>query len=328
MNASTLQLIHQRIIDSGKTQRTFSEKIYNASLGEVVVSEVSDVFFKICEIADKKKTPVLILENVKNLKSHDKKRTWQIIENELKNLGYAVFHQIIDAANWVPQHRERIFIVCFRKKLFGENPEFSFPAIPTSSPSLSSILEKRPDKKYTLTDHLWSYLQGYKKKHEAKGNGFGYGLVEDFDGITRTLSARYYKDGSEILLSQGKRKNPRRLTIVEAARLMGYGDIVNSRDDIPVSDTQTYKQFGNSVVPAVVTAVGRRVARRSRRVGKLQFVAASLWADKIGTSGCRSKTTFLRGSGSFPRRSAACMPLATPNFQYTSKKNGAFPSLS
>ena len=215
-----------------------------------------NLFFKICEIAEAKQTPVLILENVKNLKSHDKKRTWKIIENELIELGYSVFHKVIDAAHWVPQHRERIFIVCFRKSIFGENPEFQFPIEPSTKPELADILEENPDKKYTLTDHLWNYLQEYKRKHQAKGNGFGFGLVEDFSGISRTLSARYYKDGSEILLSQGKRKNPRRLTIVEAARLMGYGDRVQERDDIPVSDTQAYRQFGNSVVPAVVSSVG------------------------------------------------------------------------
>ena len=215
-----------------------------------------NLFFKICEIAESKQTPVLILENVKNLKSHDKKRTWKVIESELVELGYSVFHKVIDAAHWVPQHRERIFIVCFRKSIFGESPDFQFPIEPSTRPMLSDILEDSPDKKYTLTDHLWNYLQEYKKKHQAKGNGFGFGLVEDFSGISRTLSARYYKDGSEILLSQGKRKNPRRLTIVEAARLMGYGDRVQERDDIPVSDTQAYRQFGNSVVPAVVSAVG------------------------------------------------------------------------
>jgi DNA (cytosine-5)-methyltransferase 1 len=220
-----------------------------------------NLFFKICEIAHAKQTPVLILENVKNLKSHDKKRTWKIIESELTELGYSVFHKVIDAAHWVPQHRERIFIVCFRKSIFGENPEFQFPIEPSAKPELADILEENPDKKYTLTDHLWNYLQEYKRKHEAKGNGFGFGLVEDFSGISRTLSARYYKDGSEILLSQGKRKNPRRLTIVEAARLMGYGDRVQERNDIPVSDTQAYRQFGNSVVPAVVSSVGAQALK-------------------------------------------------------------------
>ena len=225
-----------------------------------------NLFFKICDIAKVKKPPVMILENVKNLKSHDKKRTWKVIESELQGLGYTVFHKIIDAAAWVPQHRERIFIVCFSKKVFGANPDFVFPLKPEGrKPQLRDILEQKPDKKYTLTDHLWNYLQEYKKKHEAKGNGFGFGLNEDLTGVTRTLSARYYKDGSEALISQGKRKNPRRLTIVEAARLMGYGEIVKTRDDIPVSDTQAYKQFGNSVVPAIVTAVGKQCLQLIRK---------------------------------------------------------------
>ncbi len=216
-----------------------------------------NLFFKICDIVEAKKPPVLILENVKNLKSHDKKRTWLVIENELQKLGYIVYHKIIDASSWVPQHRERIFIVCFSKDVFGNNPGFVYPELPNGkTPEFGDILEPKPDEKYTLTDHLWTYLQNYKKKHQAKGNGFGFGLMEDFSGVSRTISARYHKDGSEILISQGKKKNPRRLTIVEAARLMGYGDIVQARTDIPVSDTQAYRQFGNSVVPAVVTAVG------------------------------------------------------------------------
>ena len=219
-----------------------------------------NLFFRICEIAAEKNTPVLFLENVKNLKSHDGKKTWMIIQSKLRDLGYAVFHRIIDASHWVPQHRERIFIVCLNKKVFGANPNFNFPEPPAGrTPKLSDILEPDPDEKYTLTRHLWSYLRNYKKKHEAKGNGFGYGLNEDLSGITRTLSARYHKDGSEILISRGKRKNPRRLTIVEAARLMGYGELVSNRSSIPVSDTQAYRQFGNAVVPAVVAAVGRQL---------------------------------------------------------------------
>jgi DNA (cytosine-5)-methyltransferase 1 len=219
-----------------------------------------NLFFRICEIAAEKNTPVLFLENVKNLKSHDGKKTWMIIQSKLRDLGYAVFDKIIDASHWVPQHRERIFIVCLNKKVFGANPNFNFPEPPAGrTPKLSDILEPDPDEKYTLTRHLWSYLKNYKKKHEAKGNGFGYGLNEDLSGITRTLSARYHKDGSEILISRGKRKNPRRLTIVEAARLMGYSELVSDRSSIPVSDTQAYRQFGNAVVPAVVAAVGRQL---------------------------------------------------------------------
>ena len=218
-----------------------------------------NLFFRICDIVEVKRPPVLILENVKNLKSHDKQRTWQVIESTLTNLGYRVYNQIIDAADYVPQHRERIFIVCFDRDVFGENPGFEYPTPPeTGRPKFRDILESNPDPKYTLTDHLWDYLQRYAAKHRAKGNGFGYGIA-DMDGVTRTLSARYYKDGSEVLIDQGKKKNPRRLTIVEAARLMGFGSIVKTRKKVPVSDTQAYKQFGNAVVPDVVTAVGRQV---------------------------------------------------------------------
>jgi len=220
-----------------------------------------NLFFKICDIVSARRPPVLILENVKNLKSHDKKRTWPVIEGTLQDLGYSVFHKVIDAADYVPQHRERIFIVCFDIGVFGDNPDFRFPDKPEGErPQFQSILEKNPAEKYTLTDHLWNYLQRYAEKHRAKGNGFGFGIA-DPEGVSRTLSARYYKDGSEILISQGAKKNPRRLTIVEAARLMGFRDVVSCRDDVPVSDTQAYKQFGNSVVPDVVTAVGREVLR-------------------------------------------------------------------
>ncbi len=218
-----------------------------------------NLFFKICEIVEIRRPPVLILENVKNLKSHDKRRTWPIIESALQDLGYVVFHKIIDAADYVPQHRERIFIVCFDRHVFGESPAFEFPDKPAGrKPKFRSILESNPPEKYTLTNQLWDYLQRYAEKHRAKGNGFGF-RIADPEGVSRTLSARYHKDGSEILISQGPSKNPRRLTIVEAAKLMGFRDVVKTREDIPVSDTQAYRQFGNSVVPDVVEAVGRSV---------------------------------------------------------------------
>jgi DNA (cytosine-5)-methyltransferase 1 len=149
----------------------------------------------------------------------------------------------------VPQHRERIFLVGFK-----ERRAFEFPAFPAAGPKLESILETNVPDKYTLTDHLWQYLQDYAAKHKAAGNGFGFGLVTGKD-TTRTLSARYYKDGSEILISQGPRKNPRRLTPRECARLMGYPKDFK----IPVSDTQAYKQFGNSVVVPVVERIAKAV---------------------------------------------------------------------
>jgi DNA (cytosine-5)-methyltransferase 1 len=223
-----------------------------------------NLFFRICDIVDVKRPPVLILENVKNLKSHDKGKTWRVIEENLRSRRYSVHAEIIDAQGWVPQHRERIFIVCFDRDVFGDDVQFEFPEPPAGrKPVLRDILEPKPDQKYTLTDHLWNYLQRYAEKHRAKGNGFGFGLVGP-NNIARTLSARYYKDGSEILIKQD-RKNPRRLTHHESARLMGYTDeyaaMFGHPDGFPivVSDTQGYKQFGNSVVPKVVEAVGKKV---------------------------------------------------------------------
>lgn len=214
------------------------------------------LFFQLATIAETKRPPVLFFENVKNLKSHDSGRTWQIIEGTLTDLGYKVFHKIVDAKLFVPQHRERILIVGFDKKIFGENVKFEFPDPRPASVCLKDILEPAPDAKYTLSDHLWSYLQKYAEKHKAKGNGFGFGLA-NLDGTTRTLSARYYKDGSEILIPQGKGQNPRRLTPREAARLMGFPD------DLPiaVSDTQAYKQFGNAVCPHVITMVAKEIVK-------------------------------------------------------------------
>ena len=209
-----------------------------------------NLFFTLANIIELKRPPVVLLENVKNLQSHDGGRTWGVISRTLNKLEYRFHAQVLDAANWVPQHRERIFIVCFDKRVFGENPPFEFPEPPSGDiQKISSILEVNPDPKYTLSDHLWQYLQDYAKKHKEKGNGFGFGLV-DLDGVSRTLSARYFKDGSEILIPQ-EGKNPRRLTPRECARLMGFPDKL----PIPVSDTQAYKQFGNAVVPPVAQAV-------------------------------------------------------------------------
>lgn len=213
-----------------------------------------NLFFTLANIIELKRPPVIVLENVKNLRSHDGGRTWDVISKRLDKLEYRIFAQVIDAAGWVPQHRERIFIVGFDKRIFGENPPFRFPEAPKGErPKIASILDNKPDAKYTLTDHLWKYLQDYAKKHKEKGNGFGFGLV-DLDGVSRTLSARYYKDGSEILIPQ-EGKNPRRLSPRECARLMGFPD----RLPIAVSDTQAYKQFGNAVVPPVAEAVGESV---------------------------------------------------------------------
>lgn len=203
------------------------------------------LFFDVARILNAKRPNAFLLENVKNLQHHDKGKTFEVIRHVLEDeLKYDIHYDIIDARLLVPQHRERIFIIGFKKPV-----DFSFPDISDEKPKLSKILEKNPDDKYTLTDHLWDYLQKYKAKHESKGNGFGYGLVNK-EGIARTLSARYYKDGSEILIPQ-EGKNPRRLTPRECARLMGFPEDFK----IPVSDTQAYKQFGNSIVVPVVEKI-------------------------------------------------------------------------
>lgn len=210
------------------------------------------LFFYIAEVLEVKRPSIAILENVKNLKSHDKGRTFATILETLDELGYSVFSKVIDGCAWVPQHRERIVLVCFDRRRFGESPAFDFPMLPQNDgPTLETILDSKPDKKYTLSDHLWGYLQSYAAKHRAAGNGFGFGIANP-NGQTRTLSARYHKDGSEILIAQ-KGKNPRRLTPLEALRLMGFDEIVDRRGkSIVVSDTQAYRQFGNAVIPAVV----------------------------------------------------------------------------
>lgn len=209
-----------------------------------------NLFFSIAEIINCHQPAAFVLENVKNLCRHDKGRTFQIIYNTLTEaLGYQVYWKVIDAKKVVPQHRERIFLVGFKP-----GRKFKFPEFPAEGPKLASILEPKVPEKYTLTDHLWTYLRNYAEKHRLAGNGFGFGLVTGKDS-TRTLSARYHKDGSEILVSQGAKKNPRRLTPRECARLMGYPETFK----ITVSDTQAYRQFGNSVVVPVVERVAKAV---------------------------------------------------------------------
>lgn len=207
------------------------------------------LFFDTAQIIAHHRPAAFVLENVRNLERHDRGRTFATIMNVLeKELGYHVQARVISSAPWVPQKRERIFIVGFR-----EPTAFDLNALelPEGGPRLGSILEPHGavDPKYTLTPKLWDYLQAYREKHSAKGNGFGYSLFGP-DDVTRTLSARYHKDGSEILIDQpGDR--PRRLTPLECARLMGF-DHGKRRWKIPVSDTQAYRQFGNAVVVPVV----------------------------------------------------------------------------
>jgi len=233
------------------------------------------LFFDVARIIEHHRPRAFLLENVKNLVNHDKGNTFRVIHDTLKNdLGYQLHWKVIDAKCFVPQHRERIFIVGF-----SERNSFTFDDLvlpPTlHGPRLRQILhpedgseepehhytvepDGRVSPRYTLTNHLWRYLRDYADKHRNAGNGFGYGLFGP-DDVARTLSARYYKDGSEILIQQNGR-NPRRLTPRECARLMGFDEPGNSTFRIPVSDTQAYKQFGNSVVVPVVKAVARHMA--------------------------------------------------------------------
>lgn len=241
------------------------------------------LFFDVARIIAAKKPAIFVLENVKNLKSHDKGKTFRIIMSTLNELGYDVADaqqqgsddpKVIDGKHFLPQHRERIVLVGMRRDL--QLPPFSLKNIaacyPARRPLLRDLLDDAPDEKYILTPTLWKYLYNYARKHQAKGNGFGYGLVDPQveTGVVRTLSARYYKDGSEILIDRGwdkalgeqdfsdganQQRRPRRLTPRECARLMGFEAPSCAAFRIPVSDTQAYRQFGNSVVVPVFTAV-------------------------------------------------------------------------
>lgn len=219
------------------------------------------LFFDVAEIIEKHQPKAFFLENVKNLVSHDKGNTFRVISNTLRELGYTIHYQVMNGKYLVPQNRERIFIVGFRKDLFGDTTSFEFPDIEGELPKLKTILDPEVDAKYTLTDKLWEYLQNYAAKHKAAGNGFGFGMA-DPEGISRTLSARYYKDGSEILIPQtgldGEMINPRRLTPKECTRLMGYPEqyIINA-----VSDLQGYRQCGNSVVVPLIKAVATNLVQ-------------------------------------------------------------------
>lgn len=234
------------------------------------------LFFDVARILGAKRPAAFLLENVKNLVGHDKGNTFRVIKRVLEeDLGYHIHCKVIDGAHFVPQHRERILIVGFREVADFDWADISLPG---NRRTLSSILhpengteepeghytvgpDGRVDDRYTLTPKLWAYLKAYAAKHRAAGNGFGYGLV-DGSKVARTLSARYYKDGSEILVSRGPRQRPRRLTPRECARLMGFPD----NFVIPVSDTQAYKQFGNSVVMPVMREVARVMKPRIQKI--------------------------------------------------------------
>ncbi|MDI6625331.1 MAG: DNA (cytosine-5-)-methyltransferase [Brevundimonas sp.] len=231
------------------------------------------LFYDVARIIAHHRPAAFLLENVRNLVSHDKGKTFQTIKDVLtEELGYTIDFRVIDGRHWTPQHRERIFIIGFRE---DQGFRFADMKLPDAAPKLETILHpgngsEVPDQrftvgnsgrvsdKYTLTDHLWNYLQRYKEKHQAAGNGFGFGLVGP-DDVARTLSARYYKDGSEILVKQEDGKAPRRLTPRECARLMGFDAPQGNEFLIPVSDTQAYRQFGNSVVVPAVKAVAEHM---------------------------------------------------------------------
>ncbi|WP_028773478.1 DNA (cytosine-5-)-methyltransferase [Shewanella waksmanii] len=260
------------------------------------------LFFDVCRIIKARQPSAFVLENVKNLKSHDKGNTFKVITQALDELGYDVADidfegsgskdpKIIDGKNFLPQHRERIVLVGFKRDLNIANgftlKNIMFPEHTPSFESLLNSLTEAEKAKYTLTPRLWEYLYEYAKKHQAKGNGFGYGLVDPKkpDVITRTLSARYHKDGSEILIDQGwnkelgeldfsnpenQKNRPRRLMPKECARLMGFDEPGKSEFIIPVSDTQAYRQFGNSVVVPVFTAVAKLMQSRIDEAVKIR----------------------------------------------------------
>ena len=237
------------------------------------------LFFDVARILKSHKPVAFLLENVKNLKSHDKGRTFRIICETLDELGYYYDYRVVDAKGYVPQHRERVFIAGFIKDTGFSFDDIDF--IPAEQgPKMSAILhpedgteeddppytegsKAKVASKYTLSEHLWTYLQNYAEKHKKKGNGFGFGLVGRED-VARTLSARYYKDGSEILIKQN-RKRPRRLTPRECARLMGF-DRPSAKFEIKVSDTQAYQQFGNAVVVPVVEAIARHMKPHIKKI--------------------------------------------------------------
>ena len=208
------------------------------------------LFFDICRILQHHEPRAFLLENVKGLLWHDEGRTFETILTTLKDLGYTVSYQVINSVAFVPQRRERVFIVGLRRE---SDIEFRFPELPESSRVLLDILEEDVDPKYTLNDHLWNYHRERKRAQREKGNGFGYRMFgpEDTSG---TLSARYYKDGSDILLSQGD-GNPRMLTPRECARLMGFPDDFR----LNKSEVQSYKQLGNAVVPPVIVAIAKEM---------------------------------------------------------------------
>ena len=209
------------------------------------------LFFDVARIAKHHKPKVIFLENVKGFKNHDKGNTFKVVKETLEDLGYKVYAEVLNAKYFgVPQNRERIYIIGF----LDHSVNFSFPKKLETTPKLGNILDSDVDKKYTISDKLWAGHQRRKKEHKAKGNGFGYSMFNENSEYTSTLSARYYKDGSEVLIEQ-KGKNPRKLTPKEAGRLQGFPEDFK----IVVSDTQAYKQFGNSVAVPVIEELAKNI---------------------------------------------------------------------
>ena len=223
----------------------------NAGLKKGFEDTRGTLFFDIAQIAKHHKPKVLFLENVKGFRNHDKGNTFRVVKETLEELGYKVFSEVLNAKDFgVPQNRERIYIIAF----LDNTIEFKFPKPLKKNVKLGNILESKVDKKYTISDKLWAGHQRRKLEHKAKGNGFGYSMFNEDSKYTSTISARYYKDGSEILIEQ-KNSNPRKLSPREAGRLQGFPDNFK----IVVSDTQAYKQFGNSVAVPVIKAIAKNI---------------------------------------------------------------------
>jgi len=216
------------------------------------------LFFEVARILKYHKPQVVFLENVKGFVNHDKGNTFRVVKETLEELGYRVFAKVLNAKDFgVPQNRERIYIVGFLDKTI----EFEFPKALNKQINVGNILEKEVDEKYTISDKLWAGHKRRKIEHKAKGNGFGYSLFNEKSSYTSTISARYYKDGSEILIEQN-RQNPRKITPKEAARLQGFGDNFK----IIVSDVQAYKQFGNSVCVPVIKEISKEILKKIKKV--------------------------------------------------------------
>lgn len=213
------------------------------------------LFFEIARILKEKRPKAFLLENVKNLVAHDGGKTFKVICSTLEGLGYHVTYKVLRARDFgVPQNRERIYIVGFDPEQVKNCRDFRMPEPMKGKTCLGDILEKDVDEKYTISDSLWEGHQRRKMEHRIKGNGFGFCLFSSDSEYCSTLSARYYKDGSEILIEQEGR-NPRKLTPRECARLQGFPE----EFIIPVSDTQAYKEFGNSVAVPVINAIARNM---------------------------------------------------------------------